>query len=159
VRKAAETFTFLVEEPGEVVAHMDRLGHAHAGWINLVPVVPEEEIPPPPVGLVSLFSGPVYDIPVCTWVPGGVGRRGVERDSLGIQHATGTKAVARMASLDVALPPGWRWQQDHPRRGLVVRPPLEVPHAEQIAWLLAAGTKLSRVTPTGRWEASVRGGR
>jgi len=96
---------------------------------------------------------------VCTWVPGRVGRRGIERDSLGIEHATGTKAVARLASRGVPLPAGWRWQQDHPRRGLVVRAPLEVPHAEQITWLLAAGTALSRVPLTGRWEASVRGGR
>jgi hypothetical protein len=159
VRAEPETFVFEVDQPGTVVAHMDRLGAKHSGWINLIPLVREEDQPDEPTGLVSLFSGTIHPIPVCTWVPGGVGRKGVERDSIGIQHDTGPKVVARLASLGVPLPPGWRWQQDHPRRGLVVRPPLEAAHGQQLAWLLEAGSALSRVKLTGRWEARIREGR
>jgi len=67
--------------------------------------------------------------------------------------------VARLATLGVALPAGWRWQQDHPRRGLVVRPPIDLSHGDQLTWLLEAGTVLSTVPLTGLWEARVRPGR
>jgi hypothetical protein len=154
-----EAFEFSPDDPDAVVAQMDRLAAAHQGWINLNPGVHEEDVPPQPVGLGSLFTGTVHEIPICTWVPGAVGRKGIERDSLGIQHNTGTKVVARLATLDLPLPPGWRWQQDHPRRGLVVRPPVEVSHADQLSWLLRAGTVLSKVPLTGQWEARVRLGR
>jgi hypothetical protein len=88
-----------------------------------------------------------------------MGRKDVERDSLGIQHSTGPKVVARLASLDLPLPQGWRWQQDHPRRGLVVRVPADVAHAVQLDWLLRAGAALSIVPLTGEWEARIREGR
>jgi hypothetical protein len=154
-----ESFTFNPDEPGVVVARMDSLGSAHQGWINLIPLVRQEDEPDPPVGLGALFSGTIHEIPICTWVAGKAGRRGIEPDSLGIQHNTGTKVVARLAGLDVPLPAGWRWRQDHPRRGLVVLVPLEVTHGEQVAWLLRAGAALSTVPLTGQWEARVRAGR
>lgn len=154
-----ETFSFSPEEPRAVVAAMDRLGADHAGWINLVPEVRDEDVPPEPVGLGTLFSGTIHEIPICTWAPGKVGRKGVEKDSLGVQHNRGTKIVARLATLGVALPAGWRWQQDHPRRGLVVRPPIDLSHGDQLTWLLEAGTVLSTVPLTGLWEARVRPGR
>jgi hypothetical protein len=154
-----ETFMFTPDDPAAVVAQMDILGASHKGWINLTPEVREEDQPPPAVGLGTLFTGTVHEIPVCTWVAGKAGRRGIELDSVGIQHNTGTKVVARLASLDVPVPPGWRWRQDHPRRGLVLLVPLDVSHGEQLAWLLTAGAALSTVPITGRWEARVRPGR
>jgi hypothetical protein len=157
--REGETFSFFPDDPSEVVERMDSLGASHKGWINLVPEVREEDEPDPPVGLGTLFTGTVHEIPICTWAAGKEGRRGVEPDSIGIQHNTGTKVVARLASLDVAIPPRWRWRQDHPRRGLVVLVPLDVSHAEQISWLLRAGAVLSTVPLTGRWEARVRRGR
>jgi hypothetical protein len=155
----AETFSFFPDDPSFVVQRMDTLGASHKGWINLVPEVREEDEPDPAIGLATLFSGTVHEIPICTWAAGKEGRRGIEPDSLGIQHNTGTKVVARLATLDLPLPPGWRWRQDHPRRGLVVLVPLEVGHAEQVSWLLRAGAVLSTVSLTGRWEARVRPGR
>jgi hypothetical protein len=150
------TFTFSPENPAVVVGHMDRLGAAHEGWINLVPAVSEEDAPDPSVGLGNLFSSSGPEVPICTWAAGKEGRRGVEKDSLGIEHATGTKVVARLATLSVPVPEGWRSEQDHPRRGLVVRPPTDVSHLRQLTWLIDAGTALSRIRLTGLWEARVR---
>ncbi|HXQ44210.1 MAG TPA: hypothetical protein VN816_06200 [Acidimicrobiales bacterium] len=155
----AETLTFTPDHPDAVVARMDRLASAHHGWINITPLVREEDEPPPQMGLSTLFSGPAHDVPVCTWVPGKAGRKGIEPDSLGIQHNAGTKTVALLATLGVPVPPGWRREQDHPRRGLVLRVPAGVARSEQLSWLLDAATHLSRVPLTGRWEARVRAGR
>jgi hypothetical protein len=153
-RVVPDIFTFAPEEPRVVLGHMDRLGALHEGWITLTPSVTEENEPDPP--LISLFSAAGPEVPICTWVVGKVGRKGSERDSVGIQHATGTKAVARLATLHVPVPDGWRWVQDHPRRGLVVRVPVGVGQDEQLHWLLEAGAALSRVRLTGQWEARVR---
>lgn len=146
---------FRIEDRDEVLAVMDRLGSAHDGWINFHPAVPPEDEPPPPTGLGALFSTATYEVPVCTWVAGKVGRNGVEPDSIGVQHAAGPKVVARLAQLNTPLPRGWRPLQDHPRRGLVVRPPPGTTHGEELSWLLEAGTALSRVRLTGSWLAEV----
>jgi len=148
--------TFAPENPAVVLGHMDRLGAGHHGWINLIPLAREEDEPGPPGGLGSLFSASGPEVPVCTWAAGKDGRRGVEKDVMGIEHATGPKALARLATLGLPLPAGWRWEQDNPKRGLVVRPPLDVAHDAQLTWLLDAGAALSRVPLTGQWEARVR---
>jgi hypothetical protein len=153
--KQVQVLEFGAEEPGAVVEHMDRLGHAHKGWINLRPLLPPEEEPPAPTGLDMLFSLSVHDVPTCTWVTGKEGRRGVEPDSLGVQHSAGTKALAHLGSLGVGLPRDWRPAQDHPRRGIVVLAPPGTGHAEELAWLLAAGSALSGVKVTGKWQAEV----
>jgi len=155
-RPAVVTFTFAPENPAVVLSHMDRLGAAHEGWINFVPAVNEEDEPGASVGLGNLFSSSGPEVPVCTWAAGKDGRRGIERDSLGIEHATGTKVVDRLAILGIPVPEGWKPEQDHPRRGLVLRPPTDVSHARQLTWLIDAGTALSRVRLTGLWEARVR---
>jgi hypothetical protein len=146
---------FRIEEPAAVVGEMDRIGEAHDGWVNLRPVLPSEQEPPPPTGLAALFSTAVHDVPICTWVTGKSNRHGVEPDSLGVQHSAGTKALAHLGSLGVSLPRGWRSVQDHPRRGLVVLAPAGTGHAEELAWLLQAGTVLSSVRLSGQWRAEV----
>ncbi len=157
-RPSAE-FEFDAGDTGVVLGHMERLGGAHRGWVNLQPGIREEDAPPPPTTLGLVFSSDVYEVPVCTWVAGRVTRRGVDEDSVGVQHATGPRLVSRLASLGVPLPQGWRWVQDHPRRGLVVRPPLGTPVGEQLRWLVDAGTALSAVPLTGHWRALVYEGR
>jgi hypothetical protein len=146
---------FRIEEPATVVGEMDRIGEAHDGWVNLRPVMPPEQEPPPPTGLDALFSTAVHDVPICSWVVGKPSRHGVEPDSLGVQHSAGTKAVAHLGSLGVSLPRGWRSVQDHPRRGLVVLAPAGTAHAEELAWLLQAGTALSSVRLSGQWRAEI----
>ncbi len=147
---------FRLGDDGAVLDHMGRLGDARRGWVNLQPGIREEDVPPRPGGLAVLFALPAHDVPVCTWVPG---TQDMEPDSLGVLHSTGTKVVARLAGLGVPLPEGWRWTQDNPRRGLVVRTPVGTTHDAQLTWLLQAGTVLATVPLTGEWRALVYEGR
>jgi hypothetical protein len=159
VARPSDVIEFRAEDAGIVVARMDRLGASHRGWANFQPAIPEEDAPPPPTALGLLFSASIHVVPVCTWVAGRAGRHGIEPDSLGVQHATGPKVVARLASMDLLLPQGWRPVQDNPRRGLVVLTPPGTGHAEQLKWILDAGTKLSPTALTGEWRAVVYEGR
>jgi hypothetical protein len=159
VARPSEELEFDAERPEAVARHMERLGAVHRGWINVQPAIREEDAPASPTPLGLLFSADLYEVPVCTWVAGSVARHGLAPDSLGVQHATGPRAVARLASLGHPLPDGWRWVQDHPRRGLVVRPPVGTPYGEELTWLIGAGTALSGVPLTGRWRALVYEGR
>lgn len=154
-RHRIEYVEFRPEESGAVVAYMDDLGGRHGGWINLQPGIRPEDVPPAPTPLGALFSTSLHDVPVCTWVPGKSGRRGVEPDTIGVEHASGPKALARLASQDLPLPAQWRWVQDSPRRGLVVRPPLDTAHVEVLDWLLRAGALLTTVPLTGEWQAEI----
>ena len=155
--RPVKVFEFRFEEPASAVAEMDALGEGHSGWINFRPALPPENEPPPPAGIGALFSTAVHDVPTCTWVPGKAGRHGVEADSLGVQHSAGTKALAQLGSLGLSLPQGWRAVQDHPRRGLVLRPPVGTGHGEELGWLLQAGTTLSSIRLSGEWRAEVHG--
>jgi hypothetical protein len=155
MKRKVESFEFRVDDVRAVLEAMDRLGEDREGWINLHPQVPEEEDVPSQSPLGVLFSVSTHDVPVCTWVAGKVQKAGIAPDSLGVQHAAGTRTVAQLASIGVPVPSGWRTVQDHPRRGLVVLAPVGTAHSEELDWLLSAGTALSRVRLTGEWVAEV----
>jgi hypothetical protein len=159
VVRPSEELEFDSDRPEAVLRHMERLGAAHRGWVNLQPGIREEDAPTPPTPLGLMFSADLYEVPVCTWVAGNVTRQGPAPDSLGVQHGTGPRVVARLVSLGHPLPEGWRWVQDHPRRGLVVRPPVGAGYAQELAWLIGAGTVLAAVPLTGKWRALVYEGR
>jgi hypothetical protein len=122
------------------------------GWVNFDAGV-AAEIPVPPRSILgSLFTarGPV--VPHCSWVP----EPGLT--SIGIQHASGPRALPRLVDAGFPLRPGWRRQQDHPRRGLVVAVPAGADPAaleEVLRWLLSAGAALTTVPLTGYWMATV----
>jgi hypothetical protein len=116
-----------------------------ARFANVIPGV--DAAPPRPQSPLSdLFRARGPDVPLGTWTP----------DELGIQHATGTKALARLADAGVPLPPGWRKVEDHPRRGLVVRPDPGADRAAAVGWLLRAMAALNPHPVTGPWLAVVR---
>jgi hypothetical protein len=114
-------------------------------WINLQPEVDEtgaEELAATGSGYFGVFGarGPV--VPFSTWH---------RRDrSAGIQHATGPKVARR-----VDVPQGWRVAQDHPKRGLVVRPPDDVTDEQVLTWLVATASRLCPLPLLGRWVAEV----
>lgn len=148
---------FRADDTEPVVERMRALAATHRGWVNLQPGIHPDEAPPPPRGLGVLFAAasPSFDVPVCTWVPGRMTKRGPAHDSLGIQHGTGPRVVARLASAGLTLHQGWRWTQDHPRRGLVVALPAGTDPAEVVAWLIEATELLSKIELTGDWRAEV----
>lgn len=125
------------------------------GWITVAPLVPEDDRPEPDTGPISsLFSAGRHEVPLCSWVPARQGRR-AKPDSLGIQHSTGTKSAARLAARGVPVPGGWKVLQDHPRRGLVVAPPVGTSVEAMFDWLLRAGSSLSKVDFDGRWDVRI----
>lgn len=160
-RPPTETLEFLRAEPEPVLERMATLGAAHRGWINLRPRVHEDEsgdgAPERPAGLFGVFGGTGPLVPLCTWTPGERRRRGVEPAAVGLQHAVGPKAVRWLAEFGTPVPDGWAVAQDHPKRGLVVHPPVDAPPAEVLGWLLRAGDAVCRLPLTGWWAAAVYG--
>jgi len=95
-------------------------------------------------------------VPLCTWTPGEVRRRGVEPASVGVQHAAGPKVVRRLAELGAPpVPDGWLVVQDHPKRGLVVRPAVVAGPEAVLSWLLGVGEALCLPPVSGWWTAAV----
>lgn len=140
----------------EGVAHrMAVLAAAHDGWMNLLPGVPEEDVPAPSVGpFTALFGSGDPPVSMCTWMPpGGPGTRRAGVETVGIMHARGRGAVAQIASAGAAVPPGWTVRQDHVKRGLIVHPASGTSHGAVLAWMIAAGAALSTIPLTGRWKA------
>ena len=75
--------------------------------------------------------------------------------TVGIMHGRGRRAMEQLRALGVGLPAEWRVQQDHQRRGLVVRVTPGAEHAEVLGWACRAGSALCLGVPTGEWRASV----
>ena len=155
-RSSPTLIEFSVGDDEAVVSAMDELAARHAGWINLLAESDPEDEPPARSGLSTLLlAGPVHDVPICTWVAGKIGRTGLQRDQVGIQHAVGTRVLGRLREEIGPLPEGWTLKQDHPRRGLVVEPSPNEAHSAVLAWMLEAGMLLSTVRLTGAWQAAI----
>ncbi|HUZ09488.1 MAG TPA: hypothetical protein VMU76_04905 [Acidimicrobiales bacterium] len=161
--RQVEELLFVPGAPAVVLARMDLLAEAGDGWVNLVPVVEEPEgdeaggadRPVPRLGFSAMFGGgPAPRVPMCTWVPPARGRRAAGV-TVGIMHARGRRAVQQLGELGVGLPVSWRVQQDHQRRGLVVRAAPETEHAEVLGWACRAGSALCLGAATGEWRAIV----
>jgi hypothetical protein len=154
VGRVAERMRFPREDPAEAVERMARLTAGGQGWANFQPEVPDDA-EAPAAGLFGFFAARGPAVPLCTWVVEAE-RKGRRRPaSLGIQHATGTKAARRLADHGCPVPQGWRVTQDHPRRGLVVDVIPEEEPAVILGWLLDAGWVLCPPDTTGWWNAVV----
>jgi hypothetical protein len=156
VRPPTETVEFLRTEPDELVRRMAELAAEHRGWINLRPSVHEaDEAPAQRPGVFGLFGAGGPPVPLCTWTPGELRRRSVEAASIGVQHAAGPKVARRLVDLGTPLPDGWAVVQDHPRRGLVVRPSPDASLEAVLGWLLGVGEALCLPAVSGWWTAAV----
>jgi len=143
------------EDRGGVVGRMRAMLEAHAGWVNLEPDVPDDEALPPVGGIFSA-RGPA--VPLCTWTPPAVNRKGVVGpQQLGVQHGIGAKARPRLRELRLEVPPGWVVRGDHPKRGMVIELPADTDPDVALDWILAAGEALATVPVTGRWHAAFYG--
>ena len=153
-RRQIERVVFNGDEPKQVVAYMARLGSAEDGWINLIPRISDDDDRPTSLRFFTLFSGGSTGDTMCTWIPGSHNRRGLVQPTLGIADATGRRVFAELPLLDVPIPQTWIVEQDHPRRGLILRVPSDEPGEEVLIWALrAAGALLA--LPIRGWRADV----
>lgn len=150
-----ELIEFSPTDPAAAVARMRTLAERHQGWVNLHPIVEEDELPKNSIGFFAWVAAKGPEIPQATWVAGQVRRRGLEPDSIGLQHPGGQKARIRLGELGLPIPEGWRLRADHPRRGLVVELPEGTDPGTAVAWLLPAAMALSSIRLPERWVAAV----
>jgi hypothetical protein len=146
---------FSVHELTQLVACMARLAGAEDGWINLIPRITDDDERPASLGFFALFGGGGIGVTMCTWIPGSQDHRGRIQASLGITHVTGQRAAARLDSLAVPIPETWLVEQDHPRRGLILRVPSDEPHEQVLVWALRAVGALSIPLRIRRWQADI----
>lgn len=150
---------FQPDRAGEVVAAMEAVGGAGAGWVNFEPAVEAEDVAAAGSGTFAMFSGRGPVVPLATWTPARTPRRGRREPAMiGLQHPAGSKAKPLLAELGHPVPDGWTVVQDHVRKGLVVALPEGVPAADALAWLLRAARLLSTIPLTGQWRAAVYAG-
>ena len=131
------------------------LAEAEDGWINLIPKITDDGGMPTSLGFLTLFSGGSSGVTMCTWIPGSHDRTGRNQPSLGITHVTGHRAVAQLLTLEISIPPTWLVEQDHPRRGLVLRLPPAEPAERVLAWALRAIGGLSPGVAFRGWRADI----
>lgn len=158
VAAPSEIIEFLpgdASQVSDVVTRMNQIRRDRDGWINLQPAIDEEDIPPPQTSLGRLFTARGPEVPLCSWVPGARKKTGVEPTSVGVQHASGPKAILRLREAGIEVPGGWRMLADHPRRGLVLAIPDEADPAFVLDWLVRAATALTRITLAGPWRAGI----
>jgi hypothetical protein len=139
-----------------LAADLDAMVRMQRGWVTLQPAVPVEVAPAPPSAFGRLLTGSGPPVPVCTWVAPDAKQKPPHIE-IGVQHATGPKATKRLAERGVAVPERWVVLDDHPKRGLVLALPPDVPPLEGARWLVAAGGALTRIPLTGEWRAEVHG--
>lgn len=145
---------FTPEDPSAVIAIMGELADG-SGWLTIDPEF-DERFPPPTRSLVGrLVTGRGPYVPRATWVPAQMDRRRPEPVSVGILHATGPKAVERLADADIDVPDRWRVVADHPKRGIVAYVPIDVDHDDVLAWICAAARALTKIPLTGQWRVAV----
>ncbi|MGA2530092.1 MAG: hypothetical protein ABSG36_13140 [Acidimicrobiales bacterium] len=150
-----EHVEFTVDGVATIVQWMARLAAATDGWINLVPKVAENEDRPTSLGFLTLLGGGSAGVTMCTWIPRSYNRRGSVLASVGITQVTGRRAVAQLFSLGVPIPETWFVEQDHPRRGLVLRLPENEPHEGVLEWSLRAVSALCVPQPARTWRADI----
>jgi len=134
---------------------MARPADAEDGWINLIPRITDDDERPTYLGFFAMFGGGGMGVTMCTWIPAGQEHRGHVLASLGITHGTGQRAAAKLDSLAVPIPETWRVEQDHPRRGLILRVPSDEPHEQVLVWALQAVGVLSAPRDIRRWRADI----
>ncbi len=142
----------------ELVGFLATVKAGGTGWINIEPIIEEENEPPQP-GPFAFLGGSTHKVPNITWMPAKPASDGTGRPTtVGIQHAAGPRLAWKLRDLGLPVPEGWRITQDHPRRGLVAQVPADADDRSVMGWLLQAATAACAVPTTGRWRASVFAG-
>jgi len=155
-RRETKTMEFTPPDVAGAAGALSQLREAGSGWVNLLPGIDEDAVDvDPPTGLFAFFGNRAPPVTMATIMPPKRDRGDTDGMTVGLMHPTGAKAVARLDEAGVALPEGWVVRQDHARRGLVLRTPVDAREADVVAWCVRAGTALCRAEMTGRWRAVV----
>lgn len=145
--------TLIDHDAAALAEVMQALTAAQAGWVNLLPEIPEDVPVPSTPSALAVFSkrGPV--VPLGTWTAPTPARNGATAPiEIGIQHGAAKQAAVALADTPGAIPADWTVLSDNPRRGVVVRPPDATPLAAQAAWLLDALAAICIPPRTGRFQ-------
>jgi hypothetical protein len=157
-RTRPTTFDFGAHDDAELLATMATIQASGTGWINIGPVIEEENEPPEP-GPLAFLGGSTHKVPVVTWIPAKHQENKPSKPTtIGLQHASGPRVAWRLRDLGLAVPEGWKVTQDHPRRGLVAEVPADADNRTVVDWLLRAAAAVCQVPSTGRWQAAVHAG-
>lgn len=146
---------FTADDLAPVVSQMQRLAAAGDGWVNVFPRLGDGPEQPTSVKFMTLFGGGSIGVTMCTWIPAGSARGSDARPTLGIAHMSFQRVAAQLPARSVPIPNGWFVEQDHPRRGLVVRIDGSGTEAEVLAWGLRAVDALSPPRTDNRWSADI----
>jgi hypothetical protein len=152
--RQVEQVRFRADEQAPIVEWMKRLSAAGDGWVNLVLRTDGDEERPTSLQFFTLFGGDRTGATMCTWVPGAQRRRGKAQPTLGFTHVTGRRAVAQLQSVGIPVPEHWVVEQDHARRGLVLRLDDETAEEQVLAWAVRALAALAP-GPAESWRADV----
>ena len=152
-QRSTDIIDFRSGQLAQVVAHMRGVAERRDGWMNLSPVLEEEDLPRR-TGIEGLLAGRLPLLPIATWIPGQPKRGRVPPTSLGIQHPAQTKVGRRLGDAGLRPPADWHGKQDHPRRGLILELPDGTDPAEVLAWLLPVIEELAPVELDGDWRAT-----
>jgi hypothetical protein len=74
---------------------------------------------------------------------------------LGILHPRGRRSVDFLRGASVEVPASWQVEQDHQRRGLIIRVDPQTPPSDVVRWTCRAVGVLSLPAVTGNWRAVV----
>ncbi len=122
---------------------------AGTGWINVHPS--HDEVDQRALGRPGFFAARGPTIPLGTFVVGS----GSTAHQLGLEHAGGRGAAAVLQQAGVALPPGTRLVQDHPRRGLIFALAADSEPATVATLLVEAAVQLTPIPLPQRWFAEI----
>ncbi len=152
---------FDANHPAALVRAVEGLLGSRDGWVNVQAVTTEDiaDAARARAGIFGWFSSKGPGVPVSTWVPGELDRRGgIDPDEIGIQHPGGPRALAKLRDQGVPPPDGWRQLADHPKRGLVLQsthPTTPTDVEPMVTWLILASRLLATDPLPDDWAAVV----
>ena len=152
---ASEIHRLRADQLEEIAELLSDLATAQKGWMNLLPVIPEEIVVPDTPGVLAVFSkrGPV--VPMATWTaptPAKSGR--LTPSEIGVMHGQAGK-VKELLLTEQILPADWRVLQDNARRGLVLQPGDHATLVQVAEFLVGVTRRLCRVSISDQVDCAV----
>ena len=95
---------FTAFDDPELLSAVSAAEERGVGWINLEPIVEEENVPVH-AGPFAFLAGPLHEIPTATWIPGRHIPGGETKPTtIGLQHAAGGRVAGSCATSGCPCP-------------------------------------------------------